>query len=103
VKLPVLDLSLVASEHNHSLVVPSGKQALRITTDWGNPAYDLDLYVYDPSGNLVASSAAGTSLSESVSIPRPAAGTWRVQLKGYLNGPTSYTGTAQVDQLVPLP
>jgi serine protease AprX len=103
VKLPVLDLSLVAAEHNHGLVVPAGMHALRIKTDWGNPAYDLDLYVYDPSGNLVASSAAGTSMGESVSIPRPVAGTWRVQLKGFLNGPTSYTGSAQVDQLVPLP
>ncbi len=102
-KLPVLDLELVASEHNHSLVVPAGMQALRISTSWNNPAFDLDMYVYGPSGNLVASSAAGTSASESVSIPHPAAGTYRVQLKGYLNGPTSYTGSAQVDQLVPLP
>jgi hypothetical protein len=54
-------------------------------------------------GNLVASSASGTSSAESVSIPRPAAGTYRVQLKGFLNGPTNYTGTAEVDQLVPLP
>jgi serine protease AprX len=50
----------------------------------------------------VATSATGTSTGESVSIPRPAAGTWRVQLKGYLNTPTRYTGTAQVDTLVPV-
>jgi serine protease AprX len=103
VKLPVLDLSLAAAEHNHSLVVPSGMKALRIATNWGNPGYDLDMYVYAPNGNLVASSAAGTSAGESVSIPNPVAGTYRVQLKGFLNGPASYTGTAQVDQLVPLP
>jgi serine protease AprX len=103
VKLPGVDGALVAAEHNHSLVVPAGMHALRIQTDWGNPGYDLDLYVYGPNGALVASSAAGVSAGEAVSIPRPAAGTWRVQLKGYLNGPTSYTGSAQVDQLVPLP
>jgi serine protease AprX len=103
VRVPILDLDLVAAEHNKNLVVPEGKSALRLKTTWGNPAFDLDLYVYGPNGNLVASSAAGTSSEESVSIPRPAAGTYRVQVKGYLNGPTSYTGTAEVDQLVPLP
>jgi serine protease AprX len=102
VKLPVLDVSLVEASHQHSLTVPAGANALRIATTWGNPALDLDLYVYDPSGNLVGTSATGTSASESVSIPRPAAGTWRVLLKGYLNTPTSYTGTAAVDTLVPV-
>lgn len=102
VKLPVLDVSLVEASHTHSLAVPAGTHALRITTTWGNPALDLDLYVFDPSGNLVASSANGTSVSEAVSIPRPVAGTWRVQLKGFLNTPTSYTGIAQVDTLVPV-
>jgi serine protease AprX len=102
VKLPVLDVTLVEASHQHSLSVPAGTNALRIATTWGNPALDLDLYVYDPSGNLVASSANGTSVSEAVSIPRPVAGTWRVQLKGFLNTPTSYTGTAEVDTLVPV-
>jgi serine protease AprX len=87
----------VQAEHNYSLSVPAGASALRIETDWGNPAYDLDLYVYDPSGNLIASSADFGTPSEAVAIPSPAAGSYRVQLKGYLNGPTSYTGTAEVD------
>jgi serine protease AprX len=102
VKLPVLDVSLVEASHTHNLAVPAGANALRIATTWGNPALDLDLFVYDPSGNLVATSANGTSTGEAVSVPRPAAGTWRVQLKGFLNTPTSYTGTAQVDTLVPV-
>ena len=101
--IPIAGVSLLSAEHNHNVVVPSGMSALRIQTGWLNPAYDLDLFVYGPNGNLVASSASGTSAGESVSIPRPAAGTYRVQLKGYLNGPTSYTGSAQVDQVVPLP
>ena len=103
IRLPVLDLSLVSAEHNYNLAVPAGQKALRIATNWGNPAFDLDMYVYAPNGNLIASSAAGTSAGEAVSIPNPVAGSYRVQLKGFLNGPTSYTGTAQVDQLVPLP
>jgi serine protease AprX len=95
--------ALLQAEHNFNLVVPSGRQALRIKTDWGNPGYDLDLYVYAPNGNLVATSAAGASAAEAVAIPNPVAGTYRVQLRGYLNAPTSYTGTAEVDQLIPIP
>jgi serine protease AprX len=101
--LPVVDVTLAAAEHNHSLVVPAGASALRIGTEWGNPAFDLDLYVYGPNGELVGTSANGTSAGEAVSIPNPAAGTWRVQLKGFLNTPTQYTGTAAVDRRVPLP
>lgn len=101
--IPIAGVSLLSAEHNHNVVVPAGMSALRIQTGWGNPAFDLDLFVYGPNGSLVASGASGTSTGESVSIPRPAAGTYRVQLKGFLNGPTSYTGTAQVDQVIPLP
>lgn len=101
--LPVADVTLLAAEHNHSLVVPAGASALRVSTDWGNPAFDLDLYVYGPNGQLVGSSGNGTSTGEAVSIPSPPAGTWRVQVKGFLNVSTRYTGTAAVDRLVPLP
>ncbi|AFZ66381.1 S8 family serine peptidase [Deinococcus peraridilitoris] len=96
---PLLDCAVNARD-THTLSVPSGTSALRVNTDWGNPAYDLDLYVYDPSGKLVASSTQGASVSEEVSIPSPVAGEWKVVLEGYLNASTSYTGTAAVDQVV---
>ncbi len=100
--VPVADVTLSEAAHEHALSVPAGTHALRVRTDWGNPAYDLDMSVYDPSGNLVGKSANGTSTGEAVSIPRPVAGTWRVVLKGYLNAPTAYTGTAEVDTLTPV-
>jgi serine protease AprX len=99
---PAADLLAVESEDNYTLSVPSGASALRVETDWGNPAYDLDLYVYDPSGNLVASSADFGTPSEAVAIPNPVAGNYRVQLKGWLNGPTPYTGTAEIDTVTTL-
>lgn len=92
-----VDEAGIGSEHNYTLSVPSGASALRVEADWGNPAYDLDLYVYDPSGKLVASSAVFATPSEAVAIPNPGAGSYRVQLKGWLNGPTPYTGTAEID------
>lgn len=96
---PLADCA-VNAEHTHVLNVPTGASALRVATEWGNPAFDLDLEVYSPAGLLVASSAQGTSTGEAVSIPKPAAGAWRVVLKGYLNAPTSYTGSAAVDKIV---
>ena len=59
--------------------------------------------MYGPNGNLVATSAQGTSAAESVAIPNPTAGAHRVELRGFLNLPTSYTGVAEIDRLVPLP
>jgi serine protease AprX len=100
--VPVVGVTLLAAEDNHSLSVPEGAAALRIRTDWTNPLLDLDLEVYGPTGALVASSAQGASAFEAVSIPGPAGGTYRVRLKGYTNGPTGYTGTAEVDRRVPL-
>ncbi|GGM04857.1 S8 family serine peptidase [Deinococcus aerophilus] len=88
------------AEDTHVLNVPAGSSVLRVTTDWGNPAFDLDLEVYNPAGQLVGSSAQGTSTNEAVSIPNPVAGNWRVVLKGYLNAPTPYSGTAEVDRIV---
>ncbi|GHF33027.1 serine protease AprX [Deinococcus metalli] len=95
---PVADCVATARDE-HVLSVPAGASALRVLTDWGNPAYDLDLYVYNPAGQLVGSSAQGTSASEAVSIPNPVAGQWKVVLQGFLNAPTAYTGTAQTDKV----
>jgi serine protease AprX len=90
------------SEHSSTISVAAGSTALRIRTTWGNPALDLDLFVYGPNGELVATSAEAGTDHEEVAIPAPAAGTYKATLKGYLNVPTSYTGTAIRDYLKPL-
>lgn len=61
VLLPAVDVTRVSAEHKHSLTVPAGASALRATTNWGNPALDLDMYVY------------GSNRTQS----RPAASTYR--------------------------
>ncbi|WP_460172565.1 S8 family serine peptidase [Thermus sp. FJN-A] len=96
---PLVDCVVKAS-HTHEIQVPEGLSALRVRVDWGNPAYDLDLYVYDPDGNLAGSSTQGTSTFEAVAIPAPKGGTWKVEVRGYLNPPTAYQGKAEGDQLV---
>ena len=48
----------------------------------GDPAIDLDIFVYDPSGVQVASSTSGAT-NELVDIILPADGTWSVYVHGW--------------------
>jgi subtilisin family serine protease len=47
-----------------------------------NPDIDLDIYVYDPNGNQVASSTSGGT-DELIDIPLPMDGTWSVYVHGW--------------------
>ncbi|WP_425585226.1 S8 family serine peptidase [Streptomyces vastus] len=72
--------------------VPAGAESLDVTI--GKPSVanaDLDLYVYDAEGNEVGNSADGDS-EESVSLAKPAAGTYTVKVLGYAvpGGSTEY-------------
>lgn len=72
--------------------VPAGAESLDVAI--GNTAdtgADLDLYVRDAAGTEVASSADGDS-EEAVSIPKPAAGTYTIEVVGYAvpSGSTAY-------------
>ncbi|MGW5972062.1 S8 family serine peptidase [Streptomyces sp. NPDC055186] len=69
--------------HTTTVEVPAGAASLDVAI--GNvtdTAADLDLAVYDAAGTRVAQSADGDS-EESVSVARPAAGTYTVQVVGY--------------------
>ncbi|PWI09629.1 serine protease [Streptomyces sp. NWU339] len=69
--------------HTTTVEVPAGAASLDVAI--GNvtdTAADLDLAVYDKNGTRVAQSADGDS-EESVSIAKPAAGTYTVQVVGY--------------------
>lgn len=68
----------------HTISVSAGTRHLRIAlfdeeTD-GND--DLDLYLYDPDGNLVALSGSATS-AEQVDVRNPAAGDWKLIVHGW--------------------
>ncbi len=74
------------------MAVPAGATSFTAkigrTSDLGA---DLDLYVYGPTGALVAQSADGDS-EEAVTIANPAAGTYTVEVDGYSvpSGSTQY-------------
>lgn len=78
----------------HTIQVPAGTVHLRaaLFEDATDGADDLDLYLFDPSGNLVALSGSATS-AEQVEVANPVAGTWKVIVHGWqTDGPdANYT------------
>ncbi|MEU5056610.1 MULTISPECIES: S8 family serine peptidase [unclassified Streptomyces] len=75
-----------------TVVVPAGAERLDVAIGGvSDNAADLDLTVYDQGGNQVGQSADGDS-EEAVSISKPAAGTYTVEVVGYSvpSGSTEY-------------
>lgn len=75
-----------------TVVVPAGAERLDVAIGGvSDNAADLDLTVYDQNGNQVGQSADGDS-EEAVSISKPAAGTYTVEVVGYSvpSGSTEY-------------
>ncbi|MFI0240080.1 S8 family serine peptidase [Streptomyces sp. NPDC016845] len=72
--------------------VPAGAEKLDVSIgNVSDQAADLDLTVKNAAGDVVATSADGDS-EESVSIPKPAAGTYTIEVAGYSvpSGSTAY-------------
>lgn len=49
-----------------------------ITITWGSPGQDVDLYVFDSSGNTLGSSTSKTGNTEQVFLTEPARGQYRI-------------------------
>ncbi len=79
----------------HSVEVPAGTVSLEVAIDWSLVANDLDLYLYDPQGNLAAKSEVLQSVynyaNETVHVDAPVEGTWTVKVSGMLNTPQDYS------------
>ncbi|GHE66720.1 serine protease [Streptomyces spiralis] len=75
-----------------TVTVPEGAKSLDVAIgNVSDKSADLDLTVYDASGKQVAQSADGDS-EEAVSLARPAAGTYTIEVAGYSvpSGSTAY-------------
>jgi subtilisin family serine protease len=68
----------------HVISVVPGTEHLRVALfdDAVNGLHDLDLYLFDPSGNFVDGSGSATS-AEQVDAEAPAAGDWKVVVHGW--------------------
>jgi hypothetical protein len=70
----------------HSFVVPAGVAEIRGGLSWtGGPAIDLDLYLVDPNGNVVAQGATATLDPEHLLYVDPEPGTYRWRVSSYDN------------------
>ncbi|MFE9659754.1 S8 family serine peptidase [Streptomyces sp. NPDC005955] len=84
----------IATGQNQRYEVVVTEGATRLDASIGNTSVaraDLDLYLYDEAGNLLADDADANS-EEAVSLRDPAAGTYFVEVVGYSvpEGPTAY-------------
>ncbi|MEO5778956.1 MAG: S8 family serine peptidase [Arthrobacter oryzae] len=69
-----------ASNHVKTVEVPAGSPLAKFSVISADPNADFDMYVMTPNGPLTV---ATSSASESVSIPNPAAGTYRIYANLY--------------------
>ncbi|MCG7848779.1 MAG: S8 family serine peptidase [ANME-2 cluster archaeon] len=75
----------------YSMDVNSDKFVVNIT--WDNMNNDLDLFLFDPSGTIVASSTQSDSVYETVEVADSDAGMWTVGVFGYcVDGTQQFTG-----------
>ena len=92
-------------------MVQPGTESLEVAIDWNlagtgqtGVVSDLNLYLYDPSGQLAASSEVVQTIynyaNETVHVDLPVAGTWTATVTGFLNAPQDYSGTSSAVVLV---
>ncbi len=87
--------SAVSSSDYYTYLVPAQAGLITAQVSWAGTSNDLNLYLYDPDGNLVAKSEQRYTTSETVQYNAPKAGNYlvKVQAKSAFN-PVSFTGTA---------
>lgn len=94
----------VAASDTRTIQVAPGTLSLDVAVDWNTIASDLNLYLYNPQGVLVARSeviqAVYNYANETVHVNHPAAGTWTVKVSGFLNIPQDYRATSNAVVLV---
>jgi len=64
--------------------------AIDATLDWDNTSANLNLFLYDPSGTLVAQAISKTAKPETITYDATVTGTWKLGVKA-LSGKATYT------------
>jgi hypothetical protein len=93
------DRPTIAQGETRTTVVAVPAGTARLDVKIGNPgdkSADLDLYLKDSAGNVVAMSADGDA-EEAVSIPNPKADAYTIEVDGYDAGPTGKTAYDYLD------
>jgi serine protease AprX len=87
--------SVVSNGDYYAYVVPGQAGQITAQVSWAGTSNDVNLYLYDPDGNLVAKSEQRYTTTETVQYNAPKAGYYlvKVQAKSAFN-PVSFTGTS---------
>ncbi len=98
---PVPDKSLNGSasrsQEYYTYLTPSGTGgAINASISWQNSANDLNMYLYDPSGKLVAKSEKHYTTVESVQYSAPEGGYYLLKVTSNANSPVDFSGNASV-------
>ncbi len=87
--------SAVSSSDYYTYLVPAQAGLITAQIAWAGTTNDLNLYLYDPDGNLVAKSEQRYTASETVQYNAPKAGYYLVKVQAKSSfSPVSFTGTA---------
>ncbi|WP_010148909.1 cell wall-binding repeat-containing protein [Serinicoccus profundi] len=89
-------------DYTQTVTVPEGTTAIRVEvveSEWTPAELDLDLFLEDSDGNLVAQSAAGGS-DESITMMAPAPGEYTVAVD-YWNGAAGATASGPLHVFMP--
>jgi serine protease AprX len=89
-----------ASHDFYDIVLDADAVSLQVKIEWASPTNDLDLYVRDEAGQLAGSSGNALSTSEETAIPNVTAGTYTVDVEGWLNTLENYKGTYIVEKKI---
>jgi serine protease AprX len=82
------------SQEYYTYLTPDTAGLVTATVSWQGTSTDLNAYLYDPSGKLVAKAESRYTTSESVQYNAPAGGYYLLKVTSNTYSPASFTGSA---------
>ncbi|GEM_PF-3062814 len=73
------------ANHYHYIDATDTSRDIELKLEWENTQADLDLFLFDPSGNLVAASSSNNRNPERVSFRPHVSGRYKIKVQAYSN------------------
>lgn len=89
--------SATRSQEYYTYLTPASAVQLTATVSWQSSSSDLNLYLYDPSGKLIAKAENRYTTSETVQYNVPAGGYYLLKVAANAYSPVSFTGSSNVN------
>jgi serine protease AprX len=89
--------SVTRSQEYYMYLTPGSAGQVTATVSWPSSFSDLNLYLYDPSGKMVAKAENRYTTSETVQYSAPAGGYYLLKVTANAYSPVSFTGTSNVN------